>query len=53
VKAAILENTANSGALGEIVATMGAGVATILQDRMLASLDELKAALVAAMPKAA
>jgi hypothetical protein len=52
VKAAMLDSTANSNVMSELAARSGATVATILQDRMLAALDELKAALLQAMPPA-
>ena len=52
VKAAMLDSTANSNVMSELAARSSATVATILQDRMLAALDELKAALLQAMPPA-
>jgi hypothetical protein len=53
VKAAMLDNTANSNVMSELAARSSATIAGILQDRMLAALDELKAALLQAIPPAA
>jgi hypothetical protein len=50
VKAAMLESTANSNVMSELAARSSATIATILQDRTLAALDELKAALLQAVP---
>ena len=49
LKAALLEGTASSNSLTEIAARANAEVACILQQRTLAALDELKAALVGAL----
>ncbi|MFZ4410230.1 MAG: TIGR01841 family phasin [Paracraurococcus sp.] len=50
MKSAILDNQAQSNLLNELAAQAGAGVANILQARFLASLDEMKAALLLAVP---
>jgi len=50
IKSAILENQAQSNLLTELAAQAGAGVAGILQTRFLASLDEMKAALLLDVP---
>jgi hypothetical protein len=50
LKTTILENQANSNILSEMAARSGAEVANILQSRMMAALDELKAALDHAIP---
>jgi Phasin protein len=50
LKTTILENQANSNILSEIAARSSAEVATILQSRMMAALDEFKAALEHAIP---
>lgn len=52
LKSALIDGTANANLLGELAARAGAAVAGILQDRMAAALDELKAALLQAMPAA-
>jgi hypothetical protein len=49
-KTTILENQANSNILSEMAARSGAEVANILQSRMMAALDEFKAALDHAIP---
>jgi hypothetical protein len=51
LKTTILENQANSNILSEIAARSSAEVANILQLRMMAALDEFKAALEHAMPQ--
>ncbi len=48
IKSAILDGQAQSNLLNELAAQAGAGVASILQNRFLASLDEMKAALLLA-----
>jgi len=48
VKAAILDSTASSNVMSELTARSSATIAGILQDRMLAALDEFKAALLQA-----
>jgi hypothetical protein len=53
VKALMLDNTANSNVMSELAARSSATIAGILQDRMLAALDELKAALLQAIPPTA
>jgi hypothetical protein len=53
LKAAMLDGTANSNVMSELAARSGAAIAGILQDRMLAALDELKAALLQAVPATA
>lgn len=50
LKAALLDRTANSSLLAETAGRANAKVACILQERTLAALDELKAALVGAPP---
>jgi hypothetical protein len=50
MKRAILDGQAQSNLLNELAAQAGAGVAGILQTRFLASLDEMKAALLLAVP---
>ena len=45
LKTTILENQANSNILSEMAARSSAEVANILQSRMMAALDEFKAAL--------
>jgi phasin family protein len=49
-KTTILENQANSNILSEMAARSSAEVANILQSRMMAALDEFKAALDHAIP---
>ena len=49
-KTTILENQTNSNILSEMAARNGAEVANILQSRMMAALDEFKAALDHAIP---
>jgi phasin family protein len=49
-KTTILENQTNSNILSELAARSGAEVANILQSRMMAALDEFKAALDHAIP---
>lgn len=51
MKSAILDGQAQSNLLNELAAQAGAGVASILQTRFLASLDEMKAALLLAVPE--
>jgi hypothetical protein len=53
VKSAILDGTAQANLLSELAAQSGANVASILQNRLVASLDEFKAALLDAVPTAA
>ncbi|MFC7477544.1 hypothetical protein ACFQS7_24505 [Dankookia sp. GCM10030260] len=50
IKSAILEGQAQANLLNELAGQAGAGVASILQTRFLASLDEMKAALLLALP---
>ena len=50
LKTTILENQANSNILSEMAARSGGEVANILQSRMMAALDEFKAALDHAIP---
>ena len=50
IKTTILENQTNSNILSEMAARSGAEVANILQSRMMAALDEFKAALDHAIP---
>jgi hypothetical protein len=50
LKTTILENQTNSNILSEVAARSGAEVAEILQSRMMAALDEFKAALDHAIP---
>ena len=52
-KSAILNGTAQANLLSELAAQSGANVASILQNRLVASLDEFKAALLDAVPTAA
>lgn len=51
LKTTIQENQANSNILSEMAARSGAEVADILQKRMMAALDEFKAALEHAIPE--
>ena len=51
LKSAIVESQANSNILSELAARSGGEVANILQSRMLAALDELKAALEHVVPE--
>jgi len=51
MKRAILDGQAQSNLLNELAAQAGAGVASILQTRFLASLEETKAALLLAVPE--
>ena len=50
VKSAILDGQAQSNLLNELVAQAAGGVVSIVQNRFLASLDEMKAALLLALP---
>jgi hypothetical protein len=50
IKTTILENQTNSNILSEMAARNSAEVANILQSRMMAALDEFKAALDHAIP---
>jgi len=50
LKTMLQENQANSNILSEIAARSSGEVATILQSRMMAALDEFKAALEHAIP---
>ena len=50
LKTTILENQANSNILSEMAGRSSAEVANILQSRMMAALDEFKAALEHAIP---
>jgi hypothetical protein len=50
LKRAMIDNSANSNVLSELAARSSANVADILQKRMMAALDELRAALLEAMP---
>jgi len=50
LKTAMIDNSANSNVLSELAARSSANVADILQKRTMAALDELKAALLEAMP---
>jgi hypothetical protein len=50
IKTTILENQANANILSEMAARSSAEVANILQSRMMAALDEFKAALDQAIP---
>ena len=52
LKVAMAEAQANSNILSELVARNGGEVATILQSRLTAALDEVKAALTQAIPDA-
>jgi hypothetical protein len=51
LKTTIVESQANSNILSELAARSGGEVANILQSRMLAALDELKAAMEKAVPE--
>lgn len=51
LKTTILENQANSNILSEMAARSSAEVADILQSRVMAALDEFKAALEHAIPE--
>ena len=51
LKTTILENQANSNILSEMAARSSAEVANILQSRVMAALDEFKAALEHAIPE--
>jgi hypothetical protein len=51
LKTAIVEGQANSNILSELAARSGGEVANILQSRMMAALDEFKAALEQAIPE--
>ena len=51
MKRAILDGQAQSNLLNELAAQAGAGVASILQTRFLASLEEMKAALLLVVPE--
>ena len=53
VKSAILNGTAQANLLSELAAQSGANVASILQNRLIASLDEVKAALLDVVPATA
>ena len=50
IKSAILDGQAQSNLLNELVAQAAGGVLSILQNRFLASLDEMKAVLLLALP---
>jgi hypothetical protein len=50
IKSAILDGQAQSNLLNELVAQAAGGVISILQNRFLASLDEMKAVLLLALP---
>ena len=50
IKSAILDGQAQSNLLNELVAQAAGGVVSILQNRFLASLDEMKAALLLGLP---
>jgi hypothetical protein len=50
MKTMLLEGTAHANMLSQMAAQSSATVAGILQDRLLAALDETKAALLQAMP---
>src|SRR3954465_12030698 len=50
MKSAILDGQAQSNLLNELVAQAAGAVISILQNRFLASLDEMKAALLLALP---
>lgn len=52
MKSALLDGTAQANLLSQVSAMSNAGVADILQQRALAALDEMKGALIAAMPRA-
>jgi hypothetical protein len=51
LKTTMLESQANSNVLSELAARSGGEVADILQSRMIAALDEFKAALEQAIPQ--
>jgi hypothetical protein len=51
LKAAILEGQANSNILSELAARSSGEVANVLQSRMIAALDEFRAALEQVVPK--
>ena len=51
LKTTMQESQANSNILSELAARSGGEVANILQSRMMAALDELKAALEKAVPQ--
>jgi hypothetical protein len=51
LKTAMVEGQANSNILSELAARSGGEVANILQSRMMAALDEFKAALEQAIPE--
>lgn len=51
VKTAILEGQANSNILSELAARSSGEVASVLQSRLIAALDELRAALEQVVPK--
>ena len=51
LKTTMLESQANSNVLSELAARSGGEVADILQSRMIAALDEFKAALEQAIPE--
>jgi hypothetical protein len=51
LKTAILEGQANSNILSELAARSSGEVATVLQSRMIAALDEIRAALEQVVPK--
>ncbi|MDO9708423.1 phasin family protein [Paracraurococcus lichenis] len=53
MRSALLDGTARGNLITQIAAQSNATVAGILQDRMLAALEETKAALLAALPAAA
>jgi hypothetical protein len=50
IKRAVLDGQAQSNLLNELAAQAAGGVVSILQNRFLASLDEIKAALLLALP---
>jgi hypothetical protein len=50
IKRAILDGQAQSNLLNELAAQAAGGVISILQNRFLASLDEMKAVLLLALP---
>ena len=50
IKSAILDGQAQSNLLNELVTQAAGGVINILQNRFLASLDEMKAVLLLALP---
>lgn len=51
LKTTILESQANSNILSELAARNGGEVATILQSRLMAALDEMQSALEQAIPE--